>query len=82
MMKYFAVALVTFATIAAGGAAIAQNSDVRSFDQANGSVVSSPERDAAIHDCSVKADKYSFSSWQSTQIDVYGECMAEHNQPE
>jgi hypothetical protein len=79
MMKYFAVASVTFATIAAGGAAIAQNSDVRSFDRADGPVVS---RDAAIHDCSVKAGKYSFSAWQTTQIDVYRECMAEHNQPE
>jgi hypothetical protein len=79
-MKYLAVALVTFAT-AASGAALAQGSDARGFDQPNSPVMSTPARDAAIHDCSVRAGKYSMSAWQSTQIDVYGECMAEHNQP-
>jgi hypothetical protein len=80
MMKFLAVTLVIFAT-AAGGAAFAQNSDIRG-DRADGPVVQSPARDAAIHDCSVEAGKYSFSSWQSTQIAVYGECMTEHNQPQ
>jgi hypothetical protein len=38
-------------------------------------------RDAAVHDCSVEASKWSFSSWQSTQIITYDDCMASHNQP-
>ena len=37
-------------------------------------------REAAIHDCSVKASKYSFSAWQTTQFAVYGTCMNEHGQ--
>ena len=40
----------------------------------------SAAREAAIHECSVKASKYSMSSWQSTQLEVYGTCMAEHGQ--
>jgi hypothetical protein len=38
-------------------------------------------RDQALHDCNMDAGKYGMSTWQSTQLDVYGECMAEHNQP-
>ena len=38
-------------------------------------------RDAAIHECSVKASKYSFSTWQTTQFAVYGTCMNDHGQP-
>ena len=37
-------------------------------------------RKAAIHDCSVKAAKYVFSTWQSTQFATYGTCMANHDQ--
>ncbi len=37
-------------------------------------------RDAAIHDCSVKANKWSNSGWETTQLAVYGTCMAEHGQ--
>jgi hypothetical protein len=37
-------------------------------------------RDAAIHDCSTKANKWSSSGWQTTQLAVYGTCMAEHGQ--
>jgi len=60
MEKYLAVALVTFAT-AAGGSAFAQDSDVRGPGPA-GPVAETPARDAAIHDCSVEASKYSFST--------------------
>jgi len=81
MMKYFAVAMVTLVTVA-GGTAFAQGSDVRGFDRPDGSVVQSPARDAAIHDCSVKSAQYSSRDWQTTQFAVYGECMTDHNQPE
>jgi hypothetical protein len=81
MTKYFAVALVAFA-MAASETAYAQDAGRRDFGGPNGPVVQSPARDQAIHDCSVEASKYSMSAWQSTQIDVYGECMTEHNQPQ
>ncbi len=37
-------------------------------------------RDSAIHDCNVAANKWSSISWQSAQIAVYRECMAQHGQ--
>jgi hypothetical protein len=37
-------------------------------------------RDAAIHECSVNAAKYSSSAWQTTQFATYETCMAEHGQ--
>lgn len=37
-------------------------------------------RDAAIHDCSVKAQKWSNTMWQTTQFSAYANCMAEHGQ--
>ncbi len=45
-----------------------------------GPVVPSAARDAAIHECSVKAGKWSMITWQTTQFAVYGTCMAEHGQ--
>lgn len=39
-------------------------------------------RYAAIQDCSKKANKWSSSSWQTTQFAAYGTCMAEHGQVE
>jgi hypothetical protein len=42
--------------------------------------VPSEARDAAIHDCSTKANKWSSSGWQTTQLAVYGTCMSEHGQ--
>ncbi len=43
-------------------------------------VVPSAARDAAIHECSVKAGKWGMIAWQTTQFAVYGTCMAEHGQ--
>jgi hypothetical protein len=40
----------------------------------------SPLRSAAIHECSIEAEKYVFHVWQSAQFAVYGACMAEHRQ--
>lgn len=37
-------------------------------------------RDAAIHECSEKANKWGFSAWQTTQYAAYGTCMSEHGQ--
>jgi hypothetical protein len=45
-------------------------------------VQQSSARDQAIYDCSVEASKWSFSTWQSTQIITYQDCMAAHGQPE
>ncbi len=39
-------------------------------------------REAALHDCSVKASKWSFSTWQTTQLAVYRDCMTAHDQVE
>jgi hypothetical protein len=39
-----------------------------------------PARDAAIHDCSVQASKWSNTMWQTEQFAVYSNCMAGHGQ--
>jgi hypothetical protein len=39
-------------------------------------------REAALHDCSVKASKWSFSAWETTQLAVYRDWMTEHGQVE
>jgi hypothetical protein len=62
--KKYLLIALSLATISAVGAASA----------------SEVARDVAIHDCSVMASKYSFSTWQTTQFAVYGTCMAEHDQ--
>ncbi|HKA77473.1 MAG TPA: hypothetical protein VKD19_10230 [Pseudolabrys sp.] len=40
----------------------------------------SPLRSAAIHACSVEAEKYLFHVWQLEQFAEYGTCMAKHGQ--
>ena len=37
-------------------------------------------RDAAVHECSVEASKWSNSGWETTQFAVYGTCMAAKGQ--
>lgn len=37
-------------------------------------------RAAAIQACSVTSEKYSNSTWQTTQFAAYGTCMTEHGQ--
>ena len=57
------------------------NSDgVFANDVDTGSVPISAKRAAALHECSVAASKYNFSTWQETQILVYGECMTNHGE--
>lgn len=45
------------------------------------SVPTDAARDAAIHECNVRADKYSDMTWETMKSAVYGTCMAEHGQP-
>jgi hypothetical protein len=42
----------------------------------------SAARAAAVHECSVLAQKYPQGAWGDTQGDEYRTCMAEHGQPE
>ncbi|MEA3070502.1 MAG: hypothetical protein QOD29_1948 [Alphaproteobacteria bacterium] len=37
-------------------------------------------RDAAIHDCSAGASKWSNTMWQTSQFHAYSNCMIEHGQ--
>jgi hypothetical protein len=49
-------------------------------DQVLGATAMSESRAAALHDCSVKAQPYNFSTWQTAQFAVFGTCMTEHGQ--
>jgi|HubBroStandDraft_6_1064221.scaffolds.fasta_scaffold578883_2 hypothetical protein len=37
-------------------------------------------RNAAMQECNAEAAKWSNSSWETTQLAVYGTCMTEHGQ--
>lgn len=37
-------------------------------------------RAVALHDCSVQASKFSFSSWQTAQLAAFGTCMVNHGE--
>ncbi|HEY1980326.1 MAG TPA: hypothetical protein VGH13_09555 [Xanthobacteraceae bacterium] len=50
--------------------------------QSSGAPNSETARDAAVHDCSVEASKWSMNNWQSTQIVVFGGCMTDRGQPQ
>jgi hypothetical protein len=49
-------------------------------DQVLGEMPMSESRAQAMHDCNMKAQPYSFSTWETTQFAVYGNCMTEHGQ--
>jgi hypothetical protein len=38
------------------------------------------KRAAALHDCSVAASKYNFSTWQTAQFATFGTCMMNHGE--
>jgi hypothetical protein len=40
------------------------------------------DRAAAIHECSVRAGKFTQHGWGDTELYVYRACMAEHGQKE
>jgi hypothetical protein len=67
-------------TLAASSRQSGNSNGVFANDVDTGSVPISAKRAAAVHECSVAASKYNFSTWQATQIEVYGECMASHNE--
>jgi hypothetical protein len=37
-------------------------------------------RNAAMQECNALAEKWSNSSWETTQLATYGSCMAQHGQ--
>ena len=45
-----------------------------------GAMPMNESRAQAMHDCNMKAQPYSFSTWETTQFAVYGTCMTEHGQ--
>jgi hypothetical protein len=49
-------------------------------DQVLGAMPMTEARAQAMHDCNMKAQPYSFSTWQTAQFSVYGTCMTEHGQ--
>jgi hypothetical protein len=49
-------------------------------DPVLGEMPMNESRAQAMHDCNMKAQPYSFSTWQTTQFAVYGNCMTEHGQ--
>lgn len=49
-------------------------------DQVLGAMPMTESRAQAMHDCNMKAQPYSFSTWQTAQFSVYGTCMTEHGQ--
>jgi hypothetical protein len=49
-------------------------------DPVLGAMPMSESRAQALHDCSMKAQPYNFSTWQTTQFSMYGTCMTEHGQ--
>jgi hypothetical protein len=49
-------------------------------DPVLGAMPMNESRAQAMHDCNMKAQPYSFSTWETTQFAVYGTCMTEHGQ--
>ena len=56
--------------------------NAQATDSDVGDAAMTKERDAAIRDCSGKANALSQTSWGSTQSDMYRTCMNAHGQPE
>jgi hypothetical protein len=49
-------------------------------DPVLGAMPMKESRAQAMHDCNMKAQPYSFSTWQTMQFSVYDSCMTEHGQ--
>jgi len=49
-------------------------------DPVLGAMPMNEARAQALHDCSMKAQPYNFSTWQTMQFSMYGTCMTEHGQ--
>jgi predicted outer membrane protein len=85
MLKFVATkkpmrAVLIVAALAAMGCGSASAKSLR--DEAPASGTGETARDAAVHDCSVEASKWSMNNWQSTPNVVFGECMTDRGQPQ
>jgi hypothetical protein len=49
-------------------------------DPVLGAMPMNESRAQAMHDCNMKAQPYSFSTWETMQFSIYGTCMTEHGQ--
>jgi hypothetical protein len=82
--KLLRVTLAASVLVIAGAAptfaASRSSNQVFANDVDTGGVPISAQRAAAVHDCSVRASKFNFSTFETTQLAVYGECMTEHGQ--
>jgi hypothetical protein len=72
MTKLAAAAALSAAVLATASPGLAQRSE-------DGT---SAPRAKALHDCSTMADKFTQSTWGSTQIDQYRACMSQHGERE
>jgi hypothetical protein len=75
-----AASVLAIAGAAPAFAASRSTNEVFANDVDTGGVPISAKRAAAVHDCSVRASKFNFSTFETTQLAVYGECMTEHNE--
>jgi hypothetical protein len=82
--KFLCVTLTVSALVTLGAAptfaASRQSNGVFANDVDTGSVPISAKRASAVHDCSVAASKYNFSTWQTEQFASYDDCMANHGE--
>lgn len=81
--KLLCVTLAVSALATLGAAptfAASRQTELFNNDIDTGGVPISAKRAMAVHECSVAASKWNMSTWQSTQIDVYNECMGNHGE--
>ena len=82
--KFLCVTLAVSALATFGAAptfaASRPSNGVFANDVDTGSVPISAKRAAAVHDCSVGASKYNFSTWQTEQFEAYDHCTANHDE--
>jgi hypothetical protein len=79
--KFLCVTLAVSALATLGAApTFAASRQLFANDVDTGSVPVSAKRASAIHDCSVAASKYNFSTWQTEQFASYDGCMANHGE--
>jgi hypothetical protein len=63
-----------------GGLHMYAGESLNQHDPVLGAMPMNDARAQALHDCSMKAQPYNFSTWQTMQFSVYGTCMTEHGQ--
>jgi len=86
--KYLSLACVVAAFVAVGASpALSQTVHQKTKQSSRQLYLSAPEegsmtREQALHDCSVKASKFSNMSAESDQMANYRTCMFQHGQQE